>query len=74
MENKITVPKPCNENWNSMSPNKNGRFCGSCSKTVVDFTKMTTTEIQNYFVENSGKENICGHFKSTQIETEIRNV
>lgn len=70
MENKITVPKPCNENWSSMSPNKNGRFCGSCSKTVVDFTKMNTTEIQNYFIENSGKESICGYFKSTQIETE----
>lgn len=69
MENKITVPKPCNENWNSMSPHKNGRFCGSCSKTVVDFTKMNTSEIQNYFIENSGKESICGHFKATQVAT-----
>ena len=70
MENKISIPKPCNENWNSMSPNKNGRFCNSCNKTVIDFTKMNNPEIQKYFIENSGQERICGHFKLNQIETE----
>ncbi len=70
MENKISIPKPCNENWNSMSPNKNGRFCNSCDKTVVDFTKMNTIEIQKYLIENSGKESICGHFKSNQVKSE----
>ena len=39
MENKITIPKPCNKDWNSMSPNKKGRFCNSCSKTVIDLQK-----------------------------------
>ena len=70
MENKISIPKPCNENWNSMSPNKNGRFCNSCNKTVIDFTKMNNPEIQKYFTENSGEERICGHFKLNQIESE----
>ncbi|MBZ4042669.1 hypothetical protein [Flavobacterium hibisci] len=70
MENKITIPKPCNENWNSMSPDKNGRFCSSCNKTVIDFSKMENPEIQKYFTENSGKESICGHFKMNQIESE----
>jgi hypothetical protein len=70
MENRINIPKPCNENWNSMSPNDTGRFCNSCSKTVVDFTKMKPIEIQKYFVENANKERICGHFKSSQVETE----
>ena len=69
MENKITIPKPCNENWNSMSPNKNGRFCNSCNKTVIDFTKMNNPEIQKYFIENSSQERICGHFKLNQIES-----
>ncbi|WP_166920106.1 hypothetical protein [Flavobacterium poyangense] len=69
MENKINIPKPCSENWNSMTPNSKGRFCDSCSKTVIDFTKMNTLEIQQYFVENSNKESICGHFKSNQVET-----
>ncbi|PXY39621.1 hypothetical protein DMB65_16470 [Flavobacterium cheongpyeongense] len=70
MENKIRIPKPCNENWNSMSPDKNGRFCNSCNKTVIDFTKMNNPEIQKYFAENSEQESICGHFKFNQIETE----
>ncbi len=70
MENKITIPKPCNENWNSMSPDKNGRFCNSCNKTVIDFTKMNHPEIQKFFTENSGEKRICGHFKLNQIESE----
>ena len=69
MENKIIVQNPCNKNWNSMSPNKNGRFCNSCTKTVVDFRKMNPIEIHNYFNENSNEETICGHFKTHQIET-----
>ncbi|MGC4039291.1 MAG: hypothetical protein QM710_00425 [Flavobacterium sp.] len=69
MENKIVIPNPCNENWNSMKPNEKGRFCMSCNKTVVDFTKMKNPEIQKYFVENSS-EKICGHFKFTQVESD----
>lgn len=67
MENKISVPKPCHENWNAMSPNEKGKFCGSCNKTVIDFTKMKNTEIQNYFLVNSKEEEICGHFKFNQV-------
>jgi hypothetical protein len=70
MENKITIPKPCSQNWNSMIPNKEGRFCNSCSKTVIDFTKMENTEIKNYLIKNSGKESICGHFKFDQVKAE----
>ena len=29
---KAHIPKPCNEDWNRMSPNGSGRFCGSCIK------------------------------------------
>lgn len=70
MENQINVPKPCSQNWNTMIPNNEGRFCNSCSKTVIDFTKMENTEIKKYLIENSGKESICGHFKLDQIKNE----
>jgi hypothetical protein len=63
---KITIPKPCHEDWNNMSHNATGRFCGSCTKTVVDFTKMKPPEIQEYFIQNQGKS-VCGHFKNEQI-------
>ena len=70
MESKISIPEPCNENWNSMSPNKNGKFCNSCDKTVIDFTKMNNPEIQKYFSENSNNERICGYYKFNQVENE----
>lgn len=72
MENHISIPNPCSKNWNAMSPNKNGRFCISCDKTVIDFTKMEKPEILKYFSENSNNESICGHFKLNQIETKER--
>ncbi len=70
MENKIIIQNPCNENWNSMSPNKKGRFCNSCNKTVIDFTKMKNTEIEKYFVDNADNESICGIYKFNQVENE----
>ena len=65
---KITIPKPCHENWNTMAPEEKGRFCGSCSKTVVDFTKKSTTAIQDYLVENKNQA-ICGHFYKKQLNS-----
>lgn len=61
---KITIPEPCHENWDKMTPKDNGRFCLSCTKTVVDFTSMLPDEIQQYFISN---KNICGRFKSEQL-------
>jgi len=69
MKNKVRIPSPCSENWDAMLPNEKGRFCNPCDKTVIDFTKMTDPEIQEYFTKNSGKERICGHFKFNQVET-----
>lgn len=68
METKyqITIPKPCHEDWNAMDPDPTGKFCGSCVKNVVDFTNMEASEIQAYFVLNSGKK-VCGRFKNEQV-------
>jgi hypothetical protein len=64
----ITIPKPCHENWNAMTPSETGRFCSSCTKNVVDFTTKNATEIQSFFIENQGKS-ICGRFKNEQLGT-----
>jgi hypothetical protein len=63
---KIYIPEPCHENWGVMTPNEQGRFCGSCQKTVVDFTKFTTQDIQNYFAKHYGQK-VCGRFKNKQL-------
>lgn len=64
----ISIPKPCDEDWNVMTPKDKGRFCNSCSKTVIDFTKMNTYEIQDFINENKNNR-ICGHVKQTQLDS-----
>lgn len=63
---KIYIPEPCHENWGAMTPNEQGRFCSSCQKTVVDFTKFTTQDIQNYFAKHYGQK-VCGRFNNQQL-------
>lgn len=65
---KITIPKPCSESWDKMTPNENGRFCMSCAKTVIDFTEMLPEEVQHFFIQNKNKD-ICGRFKKSQLDT-----
>jgi hypothetical protein len=49
-----------------MTPNEQGRFCGSCQKTVVDFTTFFAEDIQNYFTKHYGQK-VCGRFKKQQL-------
>ncbi|WP_337968410.1 hypothetical protein [uncultured Flavobacterium sp.] len=65
---KLTIPEPCQENWDKMTPKDNGRFCLNCSKTVIDFTEMLPDEIQHFFIQNQNNR-ICGRFKDEQLET-----
>jgi hypothetical protein len=66
---KISIPKPCHEDWNQMTPNEQGRFCLSCQKTVVDFTKMDKSEIQQYF-QTAVNEKVCGRIKANDLAKE----
>ena len=63
----ISIPKPCHENWDNMIPEDKGKFCQSCTKSVIDFTKMPQQEIQDYLAVNTGAK-ICGRFKVSQLE------
>lgn len=64
---KLSIPKPCPEEWNAMTPSGIGRHCSSCKKNVIDFSILSDTEIQNYFIKNQGQV-VCGHFRNTQLE------
>jgi len=72
MENKfkLAIPKPCHEDWDKMIPDETGRFCTSCSKSVVDFTGMNASEIHEYFIKNQGQR-VCGRFKNKQLDSVI---
>jgi hypothetical protein len=62
----MKIEKPCTENFSTMEKNSLGRHCSLCNKTVVDFTKMNTVEIQNYFSSATGE--VCGRFKNFQLD------
>jgi len=68
MQQIIRIEAPCDQNWDQMKPNDNGRHCASCCKTVVDFTDWPLELIAQYLQEK-GKGNVCGHFRANQLNT-----
>lgn len=65
---KISIPQPCHENWNKMLPEEKGRFCLSCQKCVLDFSKFSDNEI---ITTLQNKPDIC--IKSNSIELQRFN-
>ena len=66
MQYKITIPKPCQENWDTMIPSEKGRYCNRCATTVIDFTAMTDEEVQQFFINTAGQP-VCGRFSNQQL-------
>ncbi len=62
---ELSIPKPCHENWDAMTPEDKGRFCGACQKTVIDFIDMSDRQIAEFFKKPSG--NVCGRFGGEQL-------
>ena len=70
MKSFIQIPKPCTEDWNSMTPTEFGRHCKICNKSVIDFTQKTDDEIKAYFQNLKGKST-CGYYHTSQVELPI---
>lgn len=64
---RYTIEEPCHEDWSRMKPEAQGRFCESCSKTVVDFSSMSDFSIVHY-LEGKKNESVCGRFRPDQME------
>lgn len=65
---KVTIPKPCHENWATMTPEEKGRFCQVCSKSVRDFTNASDQEIIDDLSQNP---NICANFRVDQLDRNL---
>ena len=64
---QLTIPEPCHENWQQMTPTDQGRFCNACAKEVIDFSTMTDIQVLNYFT-NLTHEKVCGRALPEQLD------
>ncbi len=67
---QLSIPKPCHENWDAMTPVQQGKFCGSCQKQVVDFSDMSDRQVAEFFKKPS-TGSVCGRFMTDQLERDI---
>ncbi len=67
---QLTVPTPCHEDWDSMTPVDKGKFCGSCQKQVIDFSDMSDRQIAEFFKKPS-TGSVCGRFMTDQLDRSI---
>lgn len=65
---QISIPEPCHEGWQNMTPVEKGRFCASCQKTVFDFTHLSDNEIIKLV---SKKDNLCGRINVSQLNRNL---
>jgi len=67
---QLSIPEPCHENWQQMTPTEQGRFCNACAKEVIDFSSMTDIQVLNYFT-NLPHEKVCGRALPEQLDRAI---
>jgi hypothetical protein len=65
---QISIPEPCHEGWQNMTPVEKGRFCASCQKTVLDFTYLSDNEIINLVNKN---DNLCARINVSQLNRNL---
>lgn len=56
------IDEHCNEDWDAMQPDEQGRFCQRCQHSVIDATKMTKGEFETLFNDAQGE--LCVQFRA----------
>jgi len=62
---KITIAKPCTQNWAEMQKEADFGFCTVCSKNVIDFTNYSNAEIISVLTQASAS--VCGRLSVMQL-------
>ncbi len=62
---ELSIPTPCSENWNTMTPSENGKFCGRCEKIVVDLSTKGDAELVRLFKDQP--DSICARIPRSKL-------
>ena len=60
-----SIPKPCSEDWNKMTPTEQGAFCAKCTKEVLDCSSVKTSKIKALIDE---RKDPCVRIFQSQID------
>jgi hypothetical protein len=71
MKEAINLKFNCQEDLESMSCSEKGEFCTSCRKEVIDFPKMSYSEIHQV---KGDQTEMCGMFLPEQIDPSLRPI
>ena len=67
---QLSIPEPCHQNWDGMTPTQHGRYCNACAKEVIDFSNMSDSDVLNYFLKEKN-DTICGRAFPDQLDRNI---
>ncbi|UKN02769.1 T9SS type A sorting domain-containing protein [Paracrocinitomix mangrovi] len=62
----ISIPNPCNEDFDAMAPTKRGNYCTKCNTDTFDFRKLSDIEVYK-ILDAHQNEHICGQFENEQL-------
>ena len=71
-QKKISIPAPCDEDWETMQVSGSGnKFCQNCQKEVIDFSEYSTQELIAYF-QNKTNNSVCGKLSQEKLRAADR--
>ncbi|PZF74410.1 hypothetical protein [Taibaiella soli] len=67
---RLSVPEPCTQDWDAMTPDAKGHFCAHCQKSVIDFTTWSDADLYAFLSKNI--QSVCGRFQADQLNRAIQ--
>ncbi len=64
---QLSIPTPCAQNWEEMTPGENGRYCAHCQKTVLDLTQLSDAQLYKRIMKAQEHGAICGRITNAQL-------
>lgn len=62
---QISIPEPCQEDWDGMKETGLGRYCNSCERNIQDYSKMSDNELVQLLMSDQPH---CGNFDEAQLD------